>query len=83
MNDIGVTSRPMTKCRHIDLVPISGKPGRYRCANPQCMANYPCVLDCSHADCRVDKGQPLPEWIRLVQKNEGMDNEQQQEELEE
>ena len=31
-----------------------------------CSTVYPCLLNCKHWDCIVDKGQQLPEWVTYV-----------------
>ncbi len=46
--------------QHFDRV-VKGKPGSVKCQT--CGDVYPCKEDCLHADCRMDKGQPLPPWV--------------------
>ena len=48
----------MARCKH-EWKPVRGTT-RERCA--LCHTTYPCLLDCGHFDCRMDKGQPLPDW---------------------
>lgn len=38
--------------------------GRERCR--KCSTTYPCLLDCQHYDCRIDKGQKLPEGVTYL-----------------
>lgn len=45
------------------IFPLTGR-GREKCA--KCGEIFPCVQDCGHLDCRVVKGQKLPDWISEV-----------------
>lgn len=51
----------MARCRH--LWRQRGK--RERCE--KCNTSFPCLIDCHHLDCRLEKGQPMPEWARFVE----------------
>jgi hypothetical protein len=31
-----------------------------------CRTRYPCRDACDHVDCRVERGEPLPEFVSLV-----------------
>lgn len=50
------------RCRH-QWVTLSGDK-REKCS--LCKTTFPCTLECGHVDCRLEKGLPLPEWIRAV-----------------
>jgi hypothetical protein len=53
-----------THCKPNEHVWEATRGGRERCK--KCTLTYPCLLDCDHVNCRVDKGQPMPDGIRYV-----------------
>lgn len=63
----------MARCRH-EWRPMRGS-DREKCS--LCGTTFPCALECGHVDCRLVKGQPMPDGIRLIPEEEyAVDNEQ-------
>jgi hypothetical protein len=57
--------KKIPKCRPSQHLDRRRRNGRVKCE--KCSDVFPCKKPCDHIDCCMEKGDPLPKWITLVE----------------